>query len=153
MTFEECVEIILKWEGEYSNHPDDSGGETKFGISKKAYPLLDIKNLNRKHAISIYRQDYYFAVGGDAIPEEVRLVILSSAVNQGVSFALRAIQSILKVKVDGRLGPKTLEALSKAEPVELKREFLRRQVEQYFSLKKPVFLKGWILRVVDTACY
>ena len=34
---------ILQTEGGYVNDPADPGGETKYGISKKAYPTVDIK--------------------------------------------------------------------------------------------------------------
>ena len=35
--FDAAVSYVLKWEGGYSNDPDDPGGETNFGISKRAY--------------------------------------------------------------------------------------------------------------------
>jgi len=52
--FEVALNFVLKWEGGYVNDPRDSGGETKFGISKKAYPNLDIKNLTQQQAGEIY---------------------------------------------------------------------------------------------------
>ena len=52
---------ILFAEGgsKYTNDPNDSGGETKYGISKKAFPNLDIKNLTEEQAISIYKKMYF----------------------------------------------------------------------------------------------
>jgi Putative secretion activating protein len=46
MNFDQCIKFIFKHEGEYSFDPRDPGGETKYGISKRIYPSLDIKNLN-----------------------------------------------------------------------------------------------------------
>lgn len=46
--FTKAMQFISKWEGEYSNDPFDPGGETKYGISKRAYPNLDIKNLTKE---------------------------------------------------------------------------------------------------------
>jgi lysozyme family protein len=43
--FDKAIEIILKHEGGYVNDPDDPGGETKFGITKRNYPTLNIKSL------------------------------------------------------------------------------------------------------------
>ena len=50
MTFKDAVKIILKHEGGYVNDPVDPGGETNMGISKKAYPYLNIKELTKKDA-------------------------------------------------------------------------------------------------------
>ena len=43
--FYEIIEGVIEKEGGYVNDPDDPGGETKYGISKKAFPKEDIKNL------------------------------------------------------------------------------------------------------------
>ena len=52
------LDDLIEREGGYVNDPDDPGGETKFGISKRAYPHLDIKNLTEEHAADIYYNDY-----------------------------------------------------------------------------------------------
>ena len=44
-TFDEIIEVVLEHEGGYVNDPDDAGGETKYGIAKRWYPSVDIKNL------------------------------------------------------------------------------------------------------------
>ena len=51
--------IIFAHEGGYVNDQKDSGGETKYGISKRSYPNLDIKNLTKKQATDIYKVDFY----------------------------------------------------------------------------------------------
>lgn len=38
--FEKAFSFVLKWEGVYTNDKDDPGGETKYGISKKAFQIL-----------------------------------------------------------------------------------------------------------------
>ena len=48
MTFEDAIEFVLLHEGGYSWDPKDPGGETRFGISKKSYPNLNIKNLTEE---------------------------------------------------------------------------------------------------------
>ncbi|MBI5843910.1 MAG: hypothetical protein HZB23_04475 [Deltaproteobacteria bacterium] len=45
-------------EGGYVNDPADPGGETRFGISRRAYPNEDIKALTRERAAEIYYRDY-----------------------------------------------------------------------------------------------
>jgi lysozyme family protein len=153
MTFEQCIPYILKYEGGYSYDMRDSGGETAFGISKRAYPHLEIQFLTKEEAIEIYRKDYWDKIRGDELPEMIRLVVLNSAVNQGVFFAIKVLQKMLKVSQDGKLGPKTMLALREINPRSLKYEFLRLQAEHYFSLNKPEFLKGWILRLIDCSQY
>ena len=57
--FDLIMNIILKHEGGYVNDPDDLGGETKYGISKRSFPSIDIKNLTKSEAIELYRQNYF----------------------------------------------------------------------------------------------
>jgi hypothetical protein len=82
-----ALTFVLKWEGEYSNDPADPGGETKWGISKRAYPKEDIKNLSRERALEIYANDYWFAAGCDSIPFPYNVAVFDTAVNCGVSRA------------------------------------------------------------------
>ena len=42
MNFDQAFERLIGHEGGYVNHPDDPGGETKFGITKRTYPLENI---------------------------------------------------------------------------------------------------------------
>ena len=43
--FDDVFERVIGHEGGYSNDPNDSGGETIFGISKRAYPKVNIRDL------------------------------------------------------------------------------------------------------------
>lgn len=82
-----AITTLLKVEGGYVNHPDDPGGETKWGISKRSYPHLSIKNLTRDDAISIYRNDYWERVP-TTLPDGLRWMVFDTAVNSGVQRAL-----------------------------------------------------------------
>ena len=44
-TFDEIIDLTLEHEGGYVHDPSDLGGETNFGIAKRFYPDVDIKNL------------------------------------------------------------------------------------------------------------
>ncbi len=62
--FTKAVEdLINNWEGGYVIDPSDPGGMTKFGISKRAYPKLDIASLTRDEAVAIYYRDYWQKYG------------------------------------------------------------------------------------------
>ena len=67
--FTRCIRHILNEEGGYVNHAKDPGGETKYGISKRAYPHLDINNLTLDEAEAIYRLDYWEPVQGHSWPD------------------------------------------------------------------------------------
>uniref|UniRef100_UPI0039E582BF glycosyl hydrolase 108 family protein n=1 Tax=Klebsiella pneumoniae TaxID=573 RepID=UPI0039E582BF len=62
--FDDLIGRVLGHEGGYVNDPRDPGGETQFGISKRAYPNVDIKGLTRETAISIYKRDFWDRVQG-----------------------------------------------------------------------------------------
>ena len=105
MTFDEAFDILIGHEGGYVNHPNDPGGETRFGISKRAYPLLDIKVLTLDQAKAIYRRDYWIPAGCDRVPEALRFDVLDMAVNSGVKVAIQTLQRALGVRDDGLIGP------------------------------------------------
>ncbi len=82
--FELCINFVLKWEGGYANNSLDPGGETHWGISKRSYPDLDIKNLTKQEAIDIYRRDYWEASRANMFPWPLCLVHFNAAVNTGI---------------------------------------------------------------------
>jgi len=92
--FGRAFEFVKKWEGGYSDDPNDPGGETKFGISKRSYPSLDIKNLTIDQARSIYYRDYWQASGCNHLRWPLSLVVFDSSVNHGVSWVFRILQRV-----------------------------------------------------------
>lgn len=88
-----AVRHVLQMEGGYVNHPDDPGGETKYGISKRSYPNLDIKNLTESEAIAIYYEDFWVPVTQVVADLKLRMMVFDSAVNHGFSRALSWVES------------------------------------------------------------
>lgn len=109
MSFERAVEFVLSEEGGYSNDPQDPGGETNFGISKRAYPGLNIASLTRSEAIDIYRRDYWDRI--PALPPGIAVVVFDFAVNAGISRSIKTLQAAIGVNADGVVGPITRAAL------------------------------------------
>ena len=70
--FERAIDKTLAWEGGYVNDPKDPGGETKYGISKRAHPDVDIKNLSREKACAIYKKHYWDPVLADNIESQTK---------------------------------------------------------------------------------
>lgn len=85
--FEPAFAIVVGIEAGYVNDPLDPGGETKFGISKRAYPNEDIPNLTLGRAHELYQRDYWDKANCDALAWELALVTFDCAVNQGVGYA------------------------------------------------------------------
>lgn len=144
---------LLAHEGGYVNDPRDPGGETKFGISKRAYPQLDIKNLTREQAIAIYDRDYYSAFRLNELPEAVAYCVLDFGVNAGPGRAVKALQRVLGLTTDGKLGPKTIAAVRAATgQAELIRKYQVARAQYYVSLNNPTeerFEAGWLARTID----
>lgn len=138
MNFNDAILFSLEAEvgghanGGYTNDPDDPGGETKWGISKRAYPHLDIKNLTKQEAIAIYKRDYWVAAECHVIPAQFRLAHFDMAINSGVGAAKKLLQKFLKVKQDGQIGPITLKAAKDAAKKKLALEdFLAERLVNY----------------------
>lgn len=88
--FDRVMAYILTEEGGYVNNPADPGGETKYGISKRAYPTLNIATLTVEDAKRIYRRDYWDVLGLDTVEKYgPALVLMDCGVNQGVKRALQ----------------------------------------------------------------
>lgn len=88
LSFGMDMTFVFGEEGGYVNDPNDPGGETNYGISKRAYPLVDIKNLTRQAAQEIYHRDYWNPINGDGLDPNLACVAMDAAVNHGVSRAL-----------------------------------------------------------------
>ncbi len=149
--FNEIFDHLLEWEGGYVNDPNDPGGETKFGISKNAYPELDIKELTKEKAKKIYYRDYWEGSHAHELQKGLDLLHFDTAVNMGVDKAVRLLQRAGGTTEDGIFGPKTKEA---AENVDIGDLALQRALEYMAivgddeSLAK--YAGGWKNRLSDT---
>lgn len=146
--FKKAVEFVLKHEGGYVNDPQDAGGETNYGISKRAYPNVDIKNLTRDKAIEIYKRDYWDRLPG-ALPAVIHCVLFDCAVNAGPGRAIRLLQAAIKVNQDGQWGKLSQSALTKLNQNEVLLRFSTERIMFYSVLSTfSRFGKGWVNRVV-----
>lgn len=149
------IEKTISYEGGYSNDPFDPGGETKYGISKKSYPDLDIASLTLQDAISIYTKDYWDSLQCDAIVnKKVRWKLFDMAVNTGVVTTVKAVQSIVGCDIDGVLGPQTLHYINASDPDNLVNKLINYQCMHYADIclrnsTQVIFLKGWLRRALD----
>lgn len=141
---------ILAAEGGYVNDPRDPGGETKFGISKRSYPMLDIPNLTEDDAAKIYARDYWKSAACEEYRPAIALAVFDSAVNQGVKAAVSLIQAAAGARIDGIPGVRTIEAINAEDDRRLLLRFIKRRWDRYQDTGGAgVFLRGWTRRLFD----
>ena len=148
MTFDDAFEALMAHEGDYVNDPRDPGGETKYGISKRAYPAVDIRGLTLEGAKAIYRHDYWRPVGCEAVPEAVRFDLFDMAVHSGIRAAIYTLQRAVGAGEDGVLGPVSLAAIQGLAPAVLAARFNGARLAMMTELSTwPSFGKGWARRI------
>lgn len=87
--FERCLRLVLDEEGGFSDHPQDSGGRTKWGITEREYrrwkhdPHANIMDMTQGEMHRIYREDYWDKVGADDLPAGFDLLLFDTHVNGG----------------------------------------------------------------------
>jgi lysozyme family protein len=150
VSFDTAIARVLANEGGYtSGLANDPGGETNFGISKRSYPNVDIKNLTRDGAIVIYRADFWDAVHADALPAVLQFQALDFAVNAGIGTAIRKLQAAAGVADDGHWGPVTQAKVQSIQPAALTARFLALTLAYKRKLSNwPAFCNGWVDRFV-----
>ncbi len=155
--FLKVIDEVLSNEGGYVNNKYDLGGETKFGISKRSYPDLDIQNITLDKAKSIYFKDYWQQERYNEIKDlSVVTKLFDLAINMGANIAHRLIQRALrstntKVVEDGILGPKTIKAINSVDSTDLLAALKSEAAGYYRSIassntKQERFLNGWLNR-------
>ena len=148
--FDAAFERLIGHEGGYVNDARDPGGETKYGISKRAYPGVDIKGLTLDQAKRIYYRDYWIRAGCERVPEPMRFDLFDTAVNSGIGRAVRLLQLAAKVKDDGDLGPVTLRAIEVSDPQGLQARFNGHRLDFLNNLPEwPAFGRGWAQRIAE----
>jgi lysozyme family protein len=147
--FEEIFKKVIGHEGGYVDDKDDRGGETKYGVSKKAYPNVDIKNLTLENAQEIYYTDYWLKSRTDVLAKDIRYIHFDSCINHGVHGALKIMQQSAGCKyIDGIVGNETL---SKAKSISIHSyayyrllKFVRIVIANPSQIR---FLRGWSARI------
>jgi lysozyme family protein len=150
MDFDEAFNILIGHEGGYVDHPNDPGGETKFGVSKRSYPELSIAALTLEDAKTIYREDYWDRVRADKLPPELRFPLFDAAVNAGVAQSIKWLQRAVGVRDDGVIGPITMVAVKSTTPHRNSANFLGQRLKHMTELKHwDQFGRGWARRIAD----
>lgn len=152
--FKKCIKIVLKHEGGYVNDPDDWGGETNYGICKRYFPDVDIKDLTIEEATQIYYDHYWLPMRLEGICRETSVLeIFDFGVNAGKRRAIRTAQRMCKIQPDGLCGPVTRKAINNYIG-DFVKDYKEERIEyyNYIATKRnnKKFLKGWVNRVNST---
>lgn len=147
-TFDKAFDRLIPHEGGHVNHPTDPGGETKYGISKRSYPHLDIAALTLVEARAIYQRDYWDRAQCDKLPPGVAFDVFDAAVNSGIGQAIRFLQRAVGVADDGVVGPMTLAAVRRCDAEAVQARFNGERLDFMTRLTAwDTFGKGWARRV------
>lgn len=162
--FLKAFDVLIGIEKGYVNDPTDAGGETKYGISKRSYPHIDIKNLSLEKAKLIYYEDFWRKLNLDGINDySIKLELFDTSVNMGQRIAGEFLQQSINlmnrnqtdfkdIEVDGKIVKETLTAYYKVDKKTLLKALNGFQFMRYVEIcrNKPSqekFFHGWLTRV------
>lgn len=161
MYFDEAFQRMIDDEGGFVNHKvvGDRGGQTYAGISRNNWPqwvgweYIDRGEIPPEQVVrDFYKKEFWDKLRLDGVAKkEIASSIFNFAVNIGTTSAALLAQKILKVDLDGKIGPITIAALNKFDEelfvvkyALLKINFYKEIVQRSPSQGK--FLIGWLNR-------
>lgn len=169
--FRVALAETLKHEGGYVNHPLDPGGRTNLGVTQKTWAAWtgrkvsqvtegEMRALTVEKVMPLYHRDYWMAVRADELPGGVDFAVFDIAVNSGPPRAIRMLQKAInthgrmKVGVDGKIGPKTLQAARMVNVFDLIESLSQVRLNFFFDLSIfKTFGRGWTLRLLSVAIF
>ena len=149
--FEKAMNTVFRAEGGYVNDPFDSGGETKYGVSKNNNPDIDVANITRADAEMIAYDRYYKKYGIDKLPDGIRGEVFQVGWACGPRVAIKQLQSVLNVPKTGTVDTTTINAAQnysanlRSQYLTVHRNYLINITKQKPSQQR--FLRGWMNRV------
>lgn len=162
-SFESALKFTLQWEGGYSNHPADKGGETNFGITHAVYNSYckskgltpkSVRLISQTEVSEIYYKNYWLTAGCELLPAKLALFHFDWAVNAGVKRAIQTLQQTVGTPSDGVIGAKTRAAVINSvnslgeKAICLKYCGVRESYYRRWGAgSQRVFLNGWLNRL------
>lgn len=156
--FDIIFERLMLHEGGYVNHPNDPGGETMWGVTKRVAQAHgyhgSMRHLPKALAKQITEKSYYKAVKGDQLDRLIAWQLTDAAYNHGNRQAVKFLQRAVGVTADGLIGPRTLAATAEMDKNDVVLLFNAERIEFYTGLRGWIsFGKGWARRVAGNLRY
>ena len=153
--FKECLDLVLKSEGEFVNHPQDPGGMTNLGVTKRVWEEYtghaadekEMRNLTPEKVAPLYEQRYWRPTYCEILLRGLDFLVFSMGVNGGPGRAVKLLQQSIGCSPDGIVGSRTMELIKQSNVTDLIAKYSDTRRTYYKSLNKPVFEKGWLNRV------
>lgn len=135
-TFDKAWEFTSKWEGGYSNHPNDPGGSTMYGITQRAYTnwlgeYRDVKEITKEEARAVAKQAYWDYMGLDEVSPELAIAVFDWGFHSGPDNVLGRVQNMTTAQ----------------QVMDARMQFLT-ELKNFNS-----FGRGWVRRVEDLRKY
>lgn len=162
-------DFILSFEGGWSNHPNDKGGQTNMGVTLTTWRVAgydkdldgdidadDLRLIDKDDVVNrVMRPMFWDKIKGDEIQSQaVANILLDWAWMSGAKKVIMYVQRMISVKADGIVGPITIKAINDKRPYNLfcqiqneRKDFYDRIVANNPSQK--VFLRGWTRRLMS----
>ena len=154
--FDKSLIKVLEHEGGYVYHPEDPGGETNLGVTKKVYDnwvtendlvVKDMQDITVNDVMPIYKKNYWLKAKCDQLPIGIDYIIFDMSVNHGVSRAAKFLQGVVGAEQDGVIGSKTLAMVDKMEQSDIVEALCLEREDFYRNLKTfNTFGNGWLNR-------
>lgn len=166
------VVLVLKSEGGYTNHPQDPGGATNYGVLQRVYDSWrrskgliprSVKLIEMDEVRAIYKENYWDLVKGDKLPIGIDYLVFDACINSGphqaVLWLQRAINALHDANrlltVDGSIGAMTLDYVDDVDPIKLIDNYLDQRLgfmkvirnKATHELLWKYFGKGWDARL------
>lgn len=145
----------------YQNNENDLGGETKYGISKKQYPNLDIADLSEEQAIEILKKDYWDHYDLSTLNSQdlsnALFIMYVNAPPLSVAMSLQlAIHDcgVSQINIDGILGSQTIILANSINPNDwLVSNFKLKSLQYYLgvvdsNISQLQNLRSWLRRTL-----
>ncbi len=164
--FDKALGFALRWEGGFSDHPNDPGGRTMKGVTQRTYDAWlarqgrvshDVRDIPDTDVDAIYEDGYWRTARCPDLRADLDLVQFDTAVNMGPNRAVKMLQAAVGVPADGGFGPITRAACDDCHPPDAVARYcdIREQLYRKLAARpgQHVFLKGWLNRLADLRGY